>query len=157
MPAEATVDSHWDLMFEQTGYLFTLRLDCLPVWDNTVEDAAHPGKGGEGRSFTTSTRGFTLAARRLPNHRKKYLNYEGPISGNRGHVSRVSAGTFQRLPWDGSAVPSPRAAAAPIVLADGARIELSAGNRPIADLDIPMSEENQDISVRLFRWEIAQV
>lgn len=29
----------------------------------------------------------------LPPHRRAYLDYEGPISGNRGYVSRVEAGT----------------------------------------------------------------
>ena len=29
---------------------------------------------------------------RLPDHRRKYLDYEGPISSNRGFVSRVAAG-----------------------------------------------------------------
>lgn len=30
---------------------------------------------------------------RLPNHRRHYLTYEGPISDNRGHVRRVAAGS----------------------------------------------------------------
>ncbi|MFI5378526.1 MAG: hypothetical protein ACHRHE_04455 [Tepidisphaerales bacterium] len=30
---------------------------------------------------------------RLPDHRPEYLTYEGPISGNRGHVTRVASGT----------------------------------------------------------------
>jgi len=29
----------------------------------------------------------------LPDHRRIYLDYEGPISGNRGHVRRIAAGT----------------------------------------------------------------
>jgi hypothetical protein len=32
---------------------------------------------------------------RLPDHRPAYLTYEGPISGNRGTVRRVDAGTCQ--------------------------------------------------------------
>lgn len=34
-----------------------------------------------------------LVAIRLPDHRRLYLDYEGPISDNRGHVRRVRAGT----------------------------------------------------------------
>lgn len=36
--------------------------------------------------------GATLAATRLPPHRRLYLDYEGPISGNRGRVQRVASG-----------------------------------------------------------------
>lgn len=36
--------------------------------------------------------GSTLAATRLPPHRRLYLDYEGPISGGRGHVQRVASG-----------------------------------------------------------------
>jgi len=32
---------------------------------------------------------------RLADHRLEYLDYQGPVSGNRGHVSRVDAGEFQ--------------------------------------------------------------
>jgi hypothetical protein len=32
---------------------------------------------------------------RLPDHRPHYLDYVGPVSGNRGHVARVIAGTFR--------------------------------------------------------------
>jgi hypothetical protein len=32
---------------------------------------------------------------RLPDHRRVYLDYEGPISGGRGEVVRVEAGTFR--------------------------------------------------------------
>jgi hypothetical protein len=35
-----------------------------------------------------------LELTRLGDHRREYLEYEGPISNNRGHVSRVAAGTF---------------------------------------------------------------
>lgn len=29
----------------------------------------------------------------LPDHRRRYLDYEGPISGNRGRVQRVASGS----------------------------------------------------------------
>ncbi len=35
----------------------------------------------------------------LPPHRAIYLHYEGPISGNRGHVRRVDAGYALVLLW----------------------------------------------------------
>jgi hypothetical protein len=39
--------------------------------------------------------GRPIAAVLLPNHRLAYLDYEGPVSGGRGDVSRWDAGTFQ--------------------------------------------------------------
>ena len=32
---------------------------------------------------------------RIGDHRRDYLNYEGPVSNNRGHVRRVQSGTCQ--------------------------------------------------------------
>ena len=43
---------------------------------------------------------FTVTRQRvesLPNHRRAYLDYEGPISGDRGSVRRVAAGMFELL------------------------------------------------------------
>ena len=38
-------------------------------------------------------------AERLPNHRRIYLDYQGPISGNRGHVQQAALGTFEVVIW----------------------------------------------------------
>lgn len=38
-----------------------------------------------------------VAAERLADHRLAYLDYEGPVSGERGNVVRVDAGTFDVL------------------------------------------------------------
>ena len=32
-------------------------------------------------------------------HRREYLTYEGPVSGNRGTVTRVDEGTFVAVSW----------------------------------------------------------
>lgn len=37
----------------------------------------------------------TLAASRIGEHRRAYLDYEGPISGDRGHVTRHDEGTCE--------------------------------------------------------------
>ncbi len=63
---------HWDLMLETGDSLATWQ---LPVPPKVV--AASPA-----------------TARRIEDHRKLYLDYEGPVSGNRGHVSIADAGTF---------------------------------------------------------------
>jgi hypothetical protein len=59
-------------MLEDGGVLLTWSLMKLPT------------AGGE-----------AVAAERLSEHRLDYLTYEGPVSGERGAVRRVDAGTFE--------------------------------------------------------------
>ena len=66
---------HWDLMIEQPRMLSTWRLSRNPL--------DHPGE--------------TIPARRIGDHRKAYLDYEGPVSDDRGKVHRVDGGTYQLL------------------------------------------------------------
>lgn len=61
---------HWDFMLEAGESLRTWRLAAAPV-----SDAA-------------------IAATPLPDHRRMYLDYEGEISGGRGHVTRWDWGEF---------------------------------------------------------------
>lgn len=51
----------------------------------TWQLAACPGKASR----------FPIPAQRIHDHRRVYLDYEGPISGNRGTVTRVESGTFE--------------------------------------------------------------
>ena len=62
-------DPHFDVMFETMpgSALTTFR---LPAWPPTAPLAATP----------------------LPDHRAAYLDYEGPVSDNRGEVRRVQMG-----------------------------------------------------------------
>ena len=64
---------HWDFMLEWGTSLRTWRLDRIPA------EAA------------------TLNAVALPDHRLVYLDYEGPVTRNRGSVARVASGTFEVL------------------------------------------------------------
>lgn len=73
MPANSPRPDHWDLMFESEGRLLTWAVDELPV------------------------AGAALIGQPLADHRIDYLNYEGPISGDRGSVTRISGGTFRRV------------------------------------------------------------
>lgn len=66
---------HWDFMLEADQLLATWRL------------AVPPEPGAE------------IAAEALPGHRLAYLDYEGPVSGSRGSVTRYDAGTFECLEW----------------------------------------------------------
>lgn len=61
---------HWDLMLESGSSLATWRLKHSP------------------------RTGLWIPAERIADHRKAYLNYEGPVSGNRGCVSRQFSGQF---------------------------------------------------------------
>jgi hypothetical protein len=62
---------HWDLMLETGDVLRTWRL-------------AHPPEPGR-----------SIKATALGDHRRMYLDYEGPVSGDRGQVTRWDGGTFQ--------------------------------------------------------------
>lgn len=66
---------HWDILLESG--------DALRTW--AVDAPIVPG--------------VDLPARPLPDHRPAYLDYEGPISGNRGTVRRVASGTFLAMEW----------------------------------------------------------
>ena len=56
----------------------------LPTW--AVEDTPSPG--------------IRVAARALENHRIEYLDYSGPVSGNRGVVTRWDRGSYSGDPSD---------------------------------------------------------
>jgi hypothetical protein len=65
---------HWDLMLETDGVLRTWRLAQPPL----------PTSG-------------VIEATPLADHRLMYLDYEGPVSGNRGTVKRWDAGDYETL------------------------------------------------------------
>ena len=65
--------SHWDLMLEAEGVLQTWALASEPGYDVGIWGQA------------------------LPDHRLAYLDYEGPVSGDRGTVARWDAGSFAWL------------------------------------------------------------
>ncbi|HPF40642.1 MAG TPA: DNA polymerase ligase N-terminal domain-containing protein [Phycisphaerae bacterium] len=67
---------HFDLMIERGAALATWRVEAPP------EACRERG---------------ALDCLRLADHRATYLEYEGPISGNRGEVSRHDAGRFEIL------------------------------------------------------------
>lgn len=64
---------HWDLMFESGAVLRTWRLEAVPE------------------------AGVVVAAEAIADHRRAYLDYEGPVSGGRGTVTRWETGTFELL------------------------------------------------------------
>ena len=70
--------THWDLMFDIGPALATWQLQ---------EDPA--GLAGDPKRQTV------IRAQRIGDHRRAYLDYEGPVSGNRGYVVRVDAGRYE--------------------------------------------------------------
>ena len=44
-------------------------------------------------------RGLEIPAYSLPDHRLAYLEYEGAVSNDRGHVTRVDEGVYEPLEW----------------------------------------------------------
>jgi len=66
---------HFDLMLERGGVLVTWAL-------------AEPPEPG-----------LELDAESLPDHRIAYLDYEGPVSGGRGSVTRWDRGEFDEIEW----------------------------------------------------------
>ncbi len=67
--------SHWDWMFREGDHLATWTTAALPV-------------------------GGSVAAHRIADHRIAYLDYEGPVRGERGEVHRVDGGTFAICAWE---------------------------------------------------------
>jgi len=66
---------HWDFMLEKGETLRTWAIDAPIVI------------------------GRDLPARALGDHRMLYLEYEGEISGGRGRVRRLDAGTYRSIVW----------------------------------------------------------
>ena len=66
---------HWDLMLEYGDILLTWQLPRVP----------------------TGRESLPMLARRIADHRTDYLDYEGPVSGNRGMVNRIERGLAEIL------------------------------------------------------------
>jgi len=76
MPPSRERRSHWDLMLERDGVLCTW---ALPEPPNESE---------------------SMSVDRLADHRLHYLDYEGPVSENRGNVTRWDAGSYELVEAD---------------------------------------------------------
>ena len=76
LPAQAGRGLHWDLMLEVDGTLKTWALDAEPA-------AAR-----------------SISAMQLDDHRLAYLEYEGPVCGDRGQVTRWDHGPYEVRQWD---------------------------------------------------------
>lgn len=76
-PAGYREGPHWDFMLEHEGALWTWSLLDLPrLWRASDEPPD------------------AVRAVRLGDHRLAYLDYEGPLSGDRGQVTRLARGEY---------------------------------------------------------------
>lgn len=83
--------SHWDFMLEVGDVLRTWALEQLPSsWH-----VAHHATQQVYINCPTISSTNTVAAEQLGDHRREYLEFEGAVSGNRGHVMRIATGTYQ--------------------------------------------------------------
>jgi hypothetical protein len=73
LPADANRGRHWDLMLETDQALTTWAISQPPDTPCDIDALA------------------------LPDHRLAYLDYEGPVSGNRGTVTRWDRGGYEML------------------------------------------------------------
>jgi hypothetical protein len=73
MPAGCDRASHWDFMLECGA---SLRTWALPSEPDSVDEQD---------------------AQQLADHRLAYLDYEGPVSGDRGEVRRWDSGTYRTI------------------------------------------------------------
>lgn len=85
--------SHWDLMLEADGTLRTWAMPRLPFgWE-----AAQARTSEVSPCCVPTSSGTCVVATPLADHRIDYLHQEGPLTGNRGVIRRVDAGTYQTV------------------------------------------------------------
>ena len=79
---EMAAGAHWDLMLDAGDALATWQIADDPV------------------GWARATGAVRLRVRRLADHRRAYLDYEGPVSGDRGRVIRMDRGACELLACD---------------------------------------------------------
>lgn len=133
------LSDHWDLMFEWEGELWTWASESDPFKSDN------------------------LLAVELPRHRLEYLNYEGPVSGDRGKVRRVLDGTYSiiTIPISLSETPSEEPSKAPPKATPQSlphwvelgrfQLALRAGDRKY---QAQFLRKNRGQSAKLVEWEI---
>jgi hypothetical protein len=89
-PPDYERPSHWDLMLEAGETLRTWALERLPgTWREVRSQTAMKFPDCAPVAAADSA-----PARMLEDHRLEYLEFEGELSGERGAVIRIAAGTF---------------------------------------------------------------
>ena len=84
-PTQFEKPSHWDFMLEAEGVLMTWELRRLPTsWSTALK-------------LDSIDASPSVPATRLADHRLAYLDYEGPLSGERGSVHCVDRGKYELI------------------------------------------------------------
>jgi hypothetical protein len=92
-PTSNPRSSHCDLMLEADGKLRTWALSELPCsWGATAGRV--PAGCSSADSGVRIAPANTVAAQQIAAHRLTYLSYEGPVSGDRGTVTRLDSGEY---------------------------------------------------------------
>lgn len=78
-------------MFEFGDVLRTWAIEQLPCdWQ-----LAHQHTAARQQECGSIASGHVVPATRLADHRRDYLDLEGPLSGDRGYVFRITSGTYR--------------------------------------------------------------
>ncbi|MFO0820285.1 MAG: hypothetical protein U1A77_20220 [Pirellulales bacterium] len=85
LPPDSTRASHWDLMIEIGEILRTWELTSL----------SHLDQASPSETIDNNEIDLRPITRPLPEHRLAYLDYEGPVSNNRGVVQRIAMGVHE--------------------------------------------------------------
>jgi len=92
-PPEHERPSHWDLMLEVGDVLRTWAIPRLPFgWE-----AARARTAEAFPACVLASSETRVMATPLADHRIAYLHEQGPLTGNRGEVRRIDAGTYQTV------------------------------------------------------------
>lgn len=87
-------EGHFDFMLEDGDSLATWQFDMNPLDGLTA--------AGRACDLTASeTHACRLLCKRIQDHRPAYLDYEGPVSRNRGSVRQVEHGAFELIERSG--------------------------------------------------------
>jgi hypothetical protein len=95
-PPDFARTSHWDLMLELGDSLATWAMMELP--GRWIDARARTAERCP--DCATVVASDNVAAERLSDHRVAYLDYEGPVSGDRGNVTRIASGEYELLARD---------------------------------------------------------
>ena len=82
---------HYDWLIEPMGSA------AAPAGDATAESDRRELIAWRLPDAPDTSAGTSITADRLPPHRRRYLDYEGPISGDRGRVRRIAQGQAEIL------------------------------------------------------------
>jgi hypothetical protein len=95
-PAGYERPSHWDLMLEVGDILRSWAIPRLPSgWE-----AARTRTAEAFSSCAAVADKTEVAATPIGDHRLAYLHTEGRLTGNRGEVLRIDAGTYETIMQD---------------------------------------------------------